>query len=87
MDMGIVNAGKLPLYDDIEPEIRQLLTEVIFNKSDDGKHVERLITYAKEEKERLDNKKDGGVKKEKKVLEWRNHPVEERLKTAVIKGY
>lgn len=45
--MGIVNAGRLPLYDDIEPELRQLLTEVIFNKSDDGKHVERLITYAK----------------------------------------
>ena len=46
MDMGIVNAGKLPVYDDIPTDLRQLLTEVILNKSEDGTHVERLIAYA-----------------------------------------
>jgi len=38
MDMGIVNAGKLPLYDDVEPELRKVIEEVIFNKSEDGLH-------------------------------------------------
>lgn len=39
MDMGIVNAGKLPVFDDIAAELRAMLTEVIFNKSEDGNHV------------------------------------------------
>jgi 5-methyltetrahydrofolate--homocysteine methyltransferase len=46
MNIGIVNAGKLPVYDDIEPELRKMLTEVILNQSDDGNHVQRLITAA-----------------------------------------
>ena len=46
MNMGIVNAGKLPVYDDINPEMRTMLTEVILNQSEDGLHVQRLITYA-----------------------------------------
>ncbi len=46
MDMGIVNAGKLPVYDDIDIELRKILEEVIWNKSENGNHVERLITYA-----------------------------------------
>jgi len=36
MNMGIVNAGKLPVYDDIDTELREILTNVIFNKSEDG---------------------------------------------------
>jgi 5-methyltetrahydrofolate--homocysteine methyltransferase len=66
-----------------------LLTEVILNESADGTHVDRLIDYAKKEKERLEELKEGGggaLKKEKKVEEWRNKPVEERLKYALIKG-
>ena len=46
MDMGIVNAGNLPVYDDIEPKLVTLLEEVILNKSEDGEHVQRLIEYA-----------------------------------------
>ena len=88
MDMGIVNAGKLPVFDDIPVELRDLLTKVILNESPDGNHVESLIDYAKREKERLDELKEGGgaMKKEKKVEEWRTKPVEERLKHALIKG-
>jgi len=37
--MGIVNAGKLPVFDDIDVELRNILTSVIFNTSEDGKHV------------------------------------------------
>lgn len=89
MDMGIVNAGKLPVYEDIPVDLRKLLTEVILNESEDGNHVDRLIEYAKHEKERLDEIKEagaGGIKKEKKVEEWRTKPVEDRLKHALIKG-
>lgn len=50
--MGIVNAGKLPVFDDIDPKVRELLTEVILNKSEKGDHVDRLIEHAKHEKER-----------------------------------
>ena len=88
MDMGIVNAGKLPVYDDIPADLRNLLTEVILNDSPDGNHVDRLIDYAKLEKEKLEEAKEAGtgVKKDKKVEEWRTKPVEERLKYALIKG-
>lgn len=88
MDIGIVNAGKLPLYDDIDSALRKLLTEVILNNPIDGDQVDRLIEYAKKEKERLDDEKEQGtgVKKEKKVEEWRTKPVNERLKYALIKG-
>lgn len=60
MDMGIVNAGKLPVFDDIDPAVKQLLTEVILNKSESGDHVDRLIEHAKREKEKLDELKAGG---------------------------
>jgi len=88
MDMGIVNAGKLPIYEDIPADLRKLLSQVILNDETEGNQVDNLIEYAKREKERLDELKEGGgeVKKEKKVEEWRTKPVEERLKYALIKG-
>ena len=89
MDFGIVNAGKLPVYEDIEPNLRQLLTEVIMNEqTKDGDQVDRLIEYAKQEKERLDDLKENGgeVRKEKKIDEWRTKTVQERLKHGLIKG-
>jgi 5-methyltetrahydrofolate--homocysteine methyltransferase len=46
MDVGIVNAGKLPLYSDVEPELRKVIEEVVWNKSDDNDHVNRLIAMA-----------------------------------------
>lgn len=60
MDMGIVNAGKLPIYDDIPEEVRQLLGEVILNESATGDHVDRLIAYAQKEKDRLEAEKLAG---------------------------
>lgn len=44
--MGIVNAGKLSVYDEIPEDLRLMLTEVILNQSEDGNHVQRLITHA-----------------------------------------
>jgi 5-methyltetrahydrofolate--homocysteine methyltransferase len=46
MDMGIVNAGQIPIYDEIEPKLRKLLDSVILNKSESGNHVQELIDYA-----------------------------------------
>jgi 5-methyltetrahydrofolate--homocysteine methyltransferase len=47
MDMGIVNAGMLPIYEEIEPVLRDLLNEVVLNKSPNDDHVDRLIEYAR----------------------------------------
>jgi len=82
MDMGIVNAGMLPVYDDIDPLMKSLIEDVILNKSEDGKHVERLLEYA----EKLKNSNSKNVKKDKTVEEWRNQSAPERLKHALVKG-
>ena len=80
--MGIVNAGLLPVYDDIDPTMRNLVEDVILNKSEDGKHVERLIDYAEKLKQNK-NKKTTTI--EKHVDEWRTKSFEERLKHSLIK--
>ncbi|XP_069464071.1 methionine synthase [Ambystoma mexicanum] len=76
MDMGIVNAGNLPVYDDIEKELLQLCENLIWNKDPDA--TEKLLHYAQ-------TKAKGG----KKVIqtdEWRNGTVEERLEYSLVKG-
>uniref|UniRef100_A0A7S3NZU7 Methionine synthase n=1 Tax=Euplotes crassus TaxID=5936 RepID=A0A7S3NZU7_EUPCR len=86
MDMGIVNAGNLPIYEDIKPELRDLIEQVIFNNSPENDHNERLVKYATEEKARLDEMKSKGIKKEVVVAEWRSGTVEERLSHSLVKG-
>jgi 5-methyltetrahydrofolate--homocysteine methyltransferase len=86
MDMGIVNAGNLPIYEDISEELRNLLEEVIFNNSPNNDHNERLVAYAMKEKQRVEEEKSLGVKKEVVVAEWRKSSVEERLKHSLVKG-
>ncbi|MBA3828231.1 MAG: methionine synthase [Taibaiella sp.] len=76
MDMGIVNAGQLVVYDEIEPTLRDLCEDVILNKHPDA--TERLVTFAETVKA-----KD---KEEKKDDLWRSHSVEERLKHALVNG-
>jgi 5-methyltetrahydrofolate--homocysteine methyltransferase len=76
MDMGIVNAGMITVYDEIPKDLLELVEDVIFNKRPDA--TERLVEYA----ERVKSK---GKKIEKDEV-WRQTPVEERLKYALIKG-
>jgi 5-methyltetrahydrofolate--homocysteine methyltransferase len=76
MDMGIVNAGQLEVYEEIPKELLEKVEDVILNRRQDA--TERLIEFAETIK-----KKD---KAEEKKDEWRNLPVEERLKHALIKG-
>uniref|UniRef100_A0A4W4G870 Methionine synthase n=1 Tax=Electrophorus electricus TaxID=8005 RepID=A0A4W4G870_ELEEL len=76
MDMGIVNAGSLPVYDDIDKELLQLCENLIWNRDPDA--TEKLLQYAQ-----------NNVKGGRKVIqtdEWRNGSVEERLEYALIKG-
>ncbi len=76
LDMGIVNAGMLQIYDEIPKDLLQLTEDVIFNKSKDA--TEKLIEYA-------ETVKSSG-KKEKKIEDWRKNPVDERLSYALVKG-
>jgi 5-methyltetrahydrofolate--homocysteine methyltransferase len=76
MDMGIVNAGVLGVYEDIDPVLREHVEDVIFNRRPDA--TERLVELA-------DRVKGGGKKKEVD-LAWRNEPVEKRLAHALVAG-
>ena len=79
MDMGIVNAGQLAVYDDIPKDLLELCEDVVLNRRPDA--TERLLAYADA------HKADAGKTADKKeALEWRNAPVEERLKYALLKG-
>ncbi|MGA8438222.1 MAG: methionine synthase [Candidatus Sulfotelmatobacter sp.] len=78
MDMGIVNAGMLEVYEEIEPELKELVEDVLLNRRPDA--TERLVEYG----ETL--KGAGAVVSEKKAEEWRNGTVEERLSHALVKG-
>lgn len=82
MDMAIVNVGALPVYTDIEPHLLQLVEDVIFNRSPAA--GEKLIEFAQAVKEKEMSQKR--KKKVKKVEEWRELPVEERLSYALVKG-
>ena len=78
MDMGIVNAGMLEVYEEIEPELKVLVEDVLLNRRPDA--TERLVDLG----EKL--KSAGTVASEKKAEEWRNGTVEERLSHALVKG-
>ena len=76
MDMGIVNAGMIEVYEEIDKTLLELVEDLLFNRREDA--TERLIDFAEKIK--------GGDKKEAEVQEWRNGSVEERLRTALVKG-
>ncbi len=79
MSMGIVNAGQLVIYDEIEPALRQLCEDVILNKNNDNNEsTEKLLAFAETVK--------GKIKEEKKDETWRLNSVEERLKHALVNG-
>jgi 5-methyltetrahydrofolate--homocysteine methyltransferase len=77
MDMGIVNAGQLDVYDQIDAELREACEDVIFDRRDDA--TERLIALA-------EKYKGTDEAEEKKLAEWRLLPVAERLSYALVKG-
>ena len=78
MDMGIVNAGQLAVYDDLPAELRDAVEDVILNRRPDA--TERLIDLAPK------YKGDGSGVENKQDLAWRDQPVEKRIQHALIKG-
>ncbi|MDX2235248.1 MAG: methionine synthase [Hyphomonadaceae bacterium] len=77
MDMAIVNAGALPVYDDLEPELRERVEDVLLNRRADS--TERLLEIA----ERF---KGGEKKRDVKDMSWREKPVSERIRHALVHG-
>ena len=76
MDMGIVNAGQLALYEDIDEELLERVEDVIFDRRDDA--TERLVELAEEVR---------GVSRESaRDLSWRENPVEKRLEHSLVHG-
>jgi 5-methyltetrahydrofolate--homocysteine methyltransferase len=80
MDMGIVNAGMLEVYEEIDPELKVLVEDVLLNRRPDA--TERLVEFG----EALKAASSGEVASEKKTEEWRSGTVEERLSHALVKG-
>ena len=78
MDMGIVNAGMIEIYDEIEEPLRTLCEDVILNKSDDA--GDKLLEYGGKYRGEITHETD------KYKNEWRNTSVEERLQYALMKG-
>jgi 5-methyltetrahydrofolate--homocysteine methyltransferase len=77
MDLGIVNAGQLAIYEDIDPELRNAVEDVILNRRDDA--TERLLEIAAR------FRGEGGTKRQTD-LAWRSLPVAQRLEHALVKG-
>ncbi|MFA0439446.1 methionine synthase [Vibrio sp. 10N.286.49.C2] len=79
MDMGIVNAGQLEIYDNVPDKLREAVEDVVLNRRDDG--TERLLDIATEYAN-----KGVGKEEDASALEWRTWPVEKRLEHALVKG-
>ncbi len=76
MDMGIVNAGVMPIYSDIAPDLLERIEDLIFNRREDA--TERLVDFAAT--------MEGAEQAEAKEAEWRSLPVQQRLSHALVHG-
>ena len=76
MDMGIVNAGQIVVYDKINPELSSLITDIIFNKNQEG--TEKLLEFSQS------YKKD--YKKKDNTQEWRSYDIEKKIEYALVEG-
>lgn len=79
MDMGIVNAGQLEIYDNVPEKLREAVEDIILNRRSDG--TERLLDIAAEYAN-----KGVGKEEDASALEWRSWPVAKRLEHALVKG-
>jgi 5-methyltetrahydrofolate--homocysteine methyltransferase len=82
MDMGIVNAGMLEVYEEIEPELKELVEDVLLNRRPDA--TERLVAFGEELKSKGGGRSDG--EDAKREEEWRKATVEERLAHSLVRG-
>jgi 5-methyltetrahydrofolate--homocysteine methyltransferase len=78
LDMGIVNAGQLEVYEDIPAELKELVEDVLFDRRPDA--TDRLVAFAEQAKSQ------GGARRAEADLSWREAPVAERLSYALVHG-
>jgi 5-methyltetrahydrofolate--homocysteine methyltransferase len=78
LDMGIVNAGQLDVYEDIPADLKELVEDVLFDRRPDA--TDRLVAFAE------NTKSQGGAKRAEADLSWRDAPVGERLSHALVHG-
>ncbi|HEV8377177.1 MAG TPA: methionine synthase, partial [Candidatus Polarisedimenticolia bacterium] len=76
MDMGIVNAGQLVVYDEIPPDLKERVEDVLFNRRPDA--TERLVEFART--------LEGGTRSRERDDAWRNEPLAKRLEHALVQG-
>jgi len=76
MDMGIVNAGQIDVYEEIDPQLLKLVEDVLFNRNPEA--TENLVTFAENVKQKGPQKKEDAA--------WRNESVEKRLAHSLVKG-
>ena len=76
LDMAIVNAGKLPVYEDLDPDVLERIEDVLFNRREDA--TERLLDVAQSVQSQTQERKED--------LSWREKPVRERLSHALVRG-
>jgi 5-methyltetrahydrofolate--homocysteine methyltransferase len=81
LDMGIVNAGMITVYDEIEPKLKELVEDVILNRNEEAS--EKLVAYAEEIKNQHSGMKAAG---QADKLAWRAHSVEKRLEHSLVHG-
>jgi 5-methyltetrahydrofolate--homocysteine methyltransferase len=79
LDMGIVNAGQLDVYEDITPQLKELVEDVLFDRREDA--TDRLVEFAEQVKS-----SGGSAAKKAADLAWREAPVAERLSYALVRG-
>ncbi len=80
LDMGIVNAGMLEVYEEIKPELKELVEDVLLNRRPDA--TERLVNFG----EKLKSADSGTTTNDKKEEEWRKGTIEQRMAHALVKG-
>ena len=84
LDMGIVNAGMLEVYEEIKPELKELVEDVLLNRNPDA--TERLVTYGEKLKTAAAAGTAAGAAAEKKEEEWRKGTIEQRMEHALVRG-
>jgi 5-methyltetrahydrofolate--homocysteine methyltransferase len=84
MDMGIVNAGEIPIYDDIDKELLNLCEDCIFNRNENS--TEELLKYADKIKKNKDDDKDTSKDNNNNANNWRNENYKSRISHSLVKG-
>ena len=86
LDMGIVNAGMLEIYEKINPELRQKVEDVILNKSPEAAEILLELAEKIRQQSELDKNNSNGIAQKTVIQDWRNESLEDRITHSLVKG-